>query len=219
MVNLTELSTQSVLAVFAEEVQGLGGQVKDVFDDGTRLLARSVLPAMREVGPHDPIQGGVAVRCTSCDLSVHPYTLRKVCKNGAVMARAHQSWRIEYFEVRMPESVLAEVRQAVTVCAGEEAFGASATAMQSARLDMELTLLEHFGRSSLARRHLREIMGRFVEAGDRSRFGLMNAVTSLARDTSDLQDKWDLEELGGAIAMAPVTSRPGPVPSRVCVGV
>ncbi len=217
MANQTELSTGLVLAVFGEEVQRLGGQMKDVFDDGKRLLARSVLPATREVGPRDTIQGGVAVRCTSCDLSVHPYTLRRVCKNGAVMARAQQSWRIEHIEVRSHlENALAELRQAITACAGKEAFAASATAMQSARLDLELTLLENLGRSSFARRHLGGIMRRFVEEGDRSRFGLMNAVTSLARDTTDPQDKWDLEELGGAIAMTPTSRRPKPTLSHAC---
>ena len=44
-----------------------------------------------------------------------------------------------------------------------------------------------------------EIMGRFFGAGDRSRFGLMNAVTSLARDTADPELRWDLEELGGGV--------------------
>jgi hypothetical protein len=52
-----------------------------------------------------------------------------------------------------------------------------------------------------------EILIRFLQAGDSSLFGLVNAVTSLARDTGDPQRRWRLEELGGALVRAP---RPAP---------
>jgi hypothetical protein len=34
---------------------------------------------------------------------------------------------------------------------------------------------------------------------DQSAFGVLNAVTSLARDTRDPETRWQLEELGGAL--------------------
>jgi hypothetical protein len=46
------------------------------------------------------------------------------------------------------------------------------------------------------------ILGRFTSGADRSRFGLMNAVTSVARDTHDPELRWRLEELGGGIPAA-----------------
>src|SRR5260370_13501237 len=59
---------------------------------------------------------------------------------------------------------------------------------------------------SLARLSLRlaaqvagTILERFSQAGDRSRFGLMNSVTSVARDTADPEVRWRLEEMGGGI--------------------
>jgi hypothetical protein len=42
-------------------------------------------------------------------------------------------------------------------------------------------------------------MERFFQEADRSRFALMNAVTSVARDTRDPEVRWRLEELGGGI--------------------
>src|SRR5438876_2266979 len=48
-------------------------------------------------------------------------------------------------------------------------------------------------------RLLRTILARFFEGDDRSRFGLMNAVTSVARDTPDPDLRWRLEEFGGGI--------------------
>jgi hypothetical protein len=49
-------------------------------------------------------------------------------------------------------------------------------------------------------------MERFFQEGDRSRLALMNAVTSVARDTPDPEVRWRLEELGGGIPVgrAPV---------------
>jgi hypothetical protein len=58
---------------------------------------------------------------------------------------------------------------------------------------------------SLMPPHLRcqvaqSILGKFASEGDRSGFGLMNAVTATARDTADPELRWRLEELGGGVA-------------------
>src|SRR5256885_684810 len=44
---------------------------------------------------------------------------------------------------------------------------------------------------------VQQILGRFARDGDRSGFGLMNAVTSTARDTRNPDLRWRLEEFGG----------------------
>jgi hypothetical protein len=44
-----------------------------------------------------------------------------------------------------------------------------------------------------------EIVRRFRDAGDRTAFGLMNAVTSIARDQDDPEVRWQLEKLGGGV--------------------
>jgi hypothetical protein len=46
---------------------------------------------------------------------------------------------------------------------------------------------------------VRDIMDRFFQDEDRSGYGLINAITSLARDSDDPDTKWRLEELGGGI--------------------
>jgi hypothetical protein len=43
------------------------------------------------------------------------------------------------------------------------------------------------------------IVERFTLGRDRSAFGLLNAVTSVARDTRDPETRWRLEELGGTM--------------------
>jgi hypothetical protein len=46
------------------------------------------------------------------------------------------------------------------------------------------------------------VMDRFFAGPDQSRFGLVNAVTSVARDTRDPELRWQLEEFGGGIPVA-----------------
>jgi hypothetical protein len=59
--------------------------------------------------------------------------------------------------------------------------------------------LAHFQAAGVMGSSLAQILERFELGGDRTRFGMMNAVTSLARDTHDPDARWRLEELGGSI--------------------
>jgi hypothetical protein len=45
------------------------------------------------------------------------------------------------------------------------------------------------------------VLSQYQKAGDRSRFGLAQAITAVARDVQDPELKWDLEKLGGAVAL------------------
>jgi len=65
MLSSSNLTTAQVLAVFAEEVAARGGHVTDTFDDGQRLLTRSVLPRIEEVRAGDQVQGGVALKASA----------------------------------------------------------------------------------------------------------------------------------------------------------
>ena len=59
----------------------------------------------------------------------------------------------------------------------------------------------------IATRYLSEIVERFFKTADSSTFGLINAVTSVARDTRDPAARWRLEELGGGM-LAEITTTP-----------
>lgn len=197
---------------FEEEITSLGGSVADVFDDGQRLFARAVLDSDADVRPGDTIKAGVAVRASGPEIFVHPYTVRQVCTNGAIAAHALQSRRIE-----RPESTgvvvssydvavtLQGLRSAIRECAAKEAFETAAQEMRSAldvQAEMALHLLPLLARASHLAKHLiPQIFARFTEDDDRSVFALMNAVTSVARDTRDPEARWSLESVGGSMAV------------------
>lgn len=209
------ISTREVCEAFADEIGAMGGQISDAYDDGERLFGRSVLRDEREVRRGDAVRGGVAVMMADREIRVHPYVFRKVCGNGAIMAQAVQTRRIELpSEEDAHDDVMGELRETIRACGEADVFAQSVGEIRSSvdrEADFALTVLPMLDRLPEAVRvsMMGLIAGRFFGAAERSRFGLMNAVTSLARDTTEPDLRWRLEEIGGGIpAMKPVPRRP-----------
>jgi hypothetical protein len=198
------LSTQEIHTHFLEEVSDAGGVGSDTFDDGQWLFCRSILPWVADVRPHDEMKGGVALRAVECEIAVHPYLFRTVCENGAILAHAIETRRVENSDFRLREEVTEELREAVRTCCAEEAFTDAAQQVWLTvhrDVDRALALLPFLSRlpSQAGAEILRQIVARFSEDRERSQFALANAVTSVARDTRDPELRWRLEEFGGGL--------------------
>lgn len=200
------LTTREIRDVCDEEISAAGGTLSDTFDDGSRLFLRSTLPPAREVAPRDRMQGGVALLANEQEIRVHPYLYRQVCRNGAIVAQAIQTRQIdlEVFPVPSSAEVIAELREAIRECCSPEAFSRGVDAMRTAKereADIALQLLPMLSQlpAEYRTRLFAEIMQHFTSSGDRSVFGLVNAVTRTARGISDPEIRWRLEELGGGI--------------------
>jgi hypothetical protein len=211
--------TLEIHALFKHEVRSMGCVQPDVYDDGARMFARAVHTQPVEVRPGDAVRGGVALRVIGDLVNVHPFILRQVCTNGAVMAEALQSRHVRRVEVAAPSDVitaaLEEVRAALRACGDPTAFADAVRTMQRAArqlADMMTSMLPML--SEMSRRDAAvfvEMFERFEREHDRSAFGLVNAVTSIARDTPDPERRWRLEELGGTmLARIPPVRKSGP---------
>ena len=197
-----------ILDAFEHEVRELGGTVRDVYAEGDLLFARAILPDEMDVRPGDRVHGGVAVRTHDTEIVVHPYTYRVVCTNGAISASSSGSRVVQRVELAAPtvviNGVLDDLREAIHASGNSPALRQTVSAMRSASdhdadlLFQVMTALPHMPpgvRASV----LRTIVRRFEAEGDRSTFGLVNAVTSVARDTTDPELRWRLEEVGGGM--------------------
>jgi hypothetical protein len=209
------ISTREICGVFADEIGEMGGQITNAYDDGERLFGRSILPGEREVRRGDALRGGVALMMGDREIRVHPYVFRRVCGNGAIMAQSVQTRRIELAsDEDAHDQVVGEVRETIRACGEPDVFADGVAEIRSSvdrEADFALTVLPMLDRLPEAVRvsMMGLIAGRFFGAAERSRYGLMNAITSLARDTSEPDLKWRLEEIGGRIpAMQPVPRRP-----------
>ena len=212
-------ATGTILDAFIEEVESLGGTVPDVYDDGRRLCARAVSPESSDVRPGDVIRGGVAVRVSGSEIAVHPYTFRQVCSNGAIAAQAVETRRLDRvdardgFAPRYEVSVaLVDFRFAVRACASPDAFGRVRDEMRSAAemdADVALQFLPYVSTlpPHVAASVVPLIFQRFAADRDSTVFGLMNAVTAVARDIRDPDTKWRLEELGGSMPARLISRR------------
>ena len=204
-------TTQEILEVFTDEITSLGGRVLAVVDDDQQLFARAVLPAEADVRPADSINAGIAVRAMPAEIVVHPYTVRRVCSNGAIAAQALESRRVERIqsvEVFRPEYevavILRDLRDAIRGCGTTQAFARVTEELRSTvdvGADVMLRLLPSLVQlpQHMLATIMKDIFRRYSAEGDRSVFGLLNAVTSAARDTRDPYIRWRLEEAGGSL--------------------
>ena len=201
-------TTTEIALAFADEISMLGGSVSDSYDDGDRLFMRAQLAAEEEVRPTDTLKAGVALRAVGPMVSVHPYTYRRVCSNGAIAAQVtgtRQIRRVEFVSAtEFIEAALAEIRFTVRQCTAPEVFAASTNEMRLAShvvAEAMLTVLPVLERVPHDyREHVIAMLGRELEtSNDTSYYGVMNAVTAVARETSDPETKWRLEELGGSV--------------------
>src|SRR5262245_48717916 len=203
------LQLPQILSVFSEEISCRSGQVIDVYVAPSFVQARSVLPRFAEARPDDRLQAGVALRAARGDIRVHPYLFRAVCCNGQIRVEAVQSRKLVGLEQLPVAQALDVLRQAVAGCCAEEAFSDAMERVRDGATAIVIEAIQMMARMARSQRHeLVEIERRFQREGDLTRYGLANAVTSVARDTSDRRRRWDLEELGGAIAAGDFGPRP-----------
>jgi hypothetical protein len=219
-------TTGQLTSCFTREIDEAGGQVLDVYDDGHRLFLRAILARTWEVRPKDGVQGGVALRTTEGEVLVHPYVFRQVCRNGAIVAQAIQTRRVD----RVPETpfadpeeavraVLAEVAAAVHECCAPDIFAEFTNNLRTAcemEADLVIQVAPYLVRfpKQVAAQLFTDIEKRFTKEGDHSLYGLTNAVTAAARDTRDPEMRWRLEEMGGSI---PALLKPRTRPRRAAV--
>lgn len=197
-----------VLHVFTETVEGAGGDVTSVDCDRNRLYLRATLPDLAEVQPGDPVRRGVALYGFREGVHVSPYVFRVVCSNGSIMSETARGYRIDRVDRYSPAAETMEwtlkLRDAIQACLEPEVFTEAVEKMRVAGG----SLLQRLGvavRQALAY-HL-EVMGpaieeaqrRFDEGDDDSLYGMVNAITSTARDEEDPELRWRLEELGGGV--------------------
>jgi hypothetical protein len=191
------ITLESVQQSFAEFARANDASIDLAYSDEKLMISRCVLPMQFEVRTGDTVKGGVAVRGTALEVEVRPYLLRQICTNGAVMMRSSggstvateactDAWLNEAFAAAGSKEALATAANEVRTLAGTS-------------LDMTfmlVTFMQHMGGRYGER--LKEMLHRATKEG-LSGFSLMNAITSVARDTPDPDTRWRLEALGGGL--------------------
>lgn len=207
------LTMAQVLAAFTKAVEAHGGRVQECFCDEARLFTRSLFPHADDVRPRDKLQGGVALRADADGLWLHPYVFRLVCRNGAILAKALETRSMVHVLWQDPAVAEQSIREGVAACCEPEVFAGAVEAMRRAArtpVDLAITLMPLAQAGATSRLLLTRILADFHGGADPSQFGLANAITAVARRTRDPGIRWNLEELGGAMATMVQPEAPSP---------
>ena len=198
------ITTEAIKDVFNDELYSRSGTEQDAYWDGDRLFIRGLLPQVEEVARDDELQNGIALRATETKVFVHPFILRKICDNGQVVSMTIASQEVDR-QFTEASWVEVKLRDAIDYCSQPKLFASNVFSISRAMtrsLDRDINLLSFF------RQHLKGVSDQLVERiisrlfqEDATEYGLMNAVTSVARDTPDHEERWKLEEFGAKIGM------------------
>ena len=204
-------SCDQINNLFQEVALSRGGILQNQYITENILIARahSLEGLADEVTPGDRMDGGIAIRVSGPQISVHSFTMREVCDNGAIAATTHLNKRMlrvndEEFNAGSKLMCLSELREMLIVCSSREAFSQNIRQMRkmsNTQIDTAINIssllqdvLKDFGDELIE-----SVLKEFFSQEDMSLYGVMNAITAVARETKDPQEKWDLEELGGGI--------------------
>ena len=167
------------------------------------------MPQAKDVQADDRLRGGVALRaCDDGQICVYPYVFREVCSNGAIMA--HSTDAVEFVDQtwQSPAEAKFALHAAIRTCCADHVFAAAVEEIRPSLSDHEdpllalIPLISHLSTLAESPNGVAEIIELFMGQADMSRFGMMNAVTAVARDLEDPDLRWKLEVVGGAIPSA-----------------
>ena len=203
-------SVPGIATIFEEECTALGASSVDSIQDETQLFARAVCGPCELVCVGDEVRAGVALRVDGPNVFVHPYTLRQVCVNGFIAPLVVSTSRLE--RIATEETVAAatftggfttDLRHAIRTCAGQDLVAKAARDMadlsgleEAATISMLMHLMHARG---VPHETLLLVLKHHATSGDQSAFGLVNAVTAVARETRHAPLRWDLECIGGEL--------------------
>jgi len=205
--------------IVEEEVQTAGGSIQDCQEAREELYIRALLPHQAEVRPGDQVVDGLALRTTGEEIEVRHYLLRRVCINGAISAKGIWERSIPRIDEMASPGLIAKasarLRAAIRAGLGGQQFDTAIASMRASQLKpADMAVFRRWAETCLPRQRLTELQAsisrRFAQAGDRTLFGLINAVTSVARDEGAPEVRWRLEELAGVVLSSVNRRKPTP---------
>lgn len=173
----------------------------------------------------DVVQAGVQIRNSEVGngkLEVSPFIWRLVCLNGLVRAdmslgkyhvgreqeeQAYAMYRDDTLKAD-DKAFWLKVRDAVGAALSDVTFGQIVAQMQEAatgeRIADPVSVTERLAKTnSLTEDEGADILRFLVEGGDLSQWGVVNAVTSAAKQTDSFERQAELEALGGELLATP----------------
>jgi len=173
-----------------------------------------------EIREQDIIYGGLIIRNSEVGASafkVEPFLLRKICDNGLIgelaLKRIHLGkqtaeigeidWSDETKELE-DKALWAKAKDIITATFDRDVFESWIDKLRESTeivIEQPVKAVNNVVKlAGLTEEHKSELLMHFSE---HTKYGLVNAVTSLARDTESVDARIRLEEFGGRLLSAP----------------
>lgn len=214
-----DLMTHAVLPIFQRH-EGLVFQTAALTDE--RLYVRALLPGLeREVTVGDVVQAGVEIRNSEVGkgaLSVGPFVMRLVCRNGMVVQdRALSRYHVgraqdeDAYAIYRDDTLAADdaafflkVRDAVEAAFSEVTFDLIVADMRAAAtgtpIQNPVAATERLTqRFDLGENEAESLLRHLAVGGDMSRWGAANALTATAKQADTFERQHELEAAGGVL--------------------
>ena len=213
-----------VLNVLLPSINEAGCQVVSAEVTESRLYLKAVTPRITgEIAVGDRVQAGILIQNSEVGkgrVEVSPLLWRLACRNGLIvqdmsLRRHHLGRRIQDEDVEANgiysrETVAADIkafllkaRDSVKAVLQQEIFdGIVATARAAAGEKIEDTVeyvedvTDRYGLSDV---ESKGVMERFIQGGDPTLWGLVNAITFQAHEIGDYDRMVELEKVGGLL--------------------
>lgn len=202
-----------------EELRKLSGiQIESCDLTEERMYLRVSHPGVRaEVKPGDEIHAGMILSNSETGLGslyVKPRLLRLVCKNGMVtdlgVEQIHLGRKLSEEFLYSDEThrfenelIFRKVKDMISSIFSPDTFQKIVSLLQESTqvpiAEPEKAIKNIVARYSLTETHKEEILRGFIEGGDLSKYGLIQAVTHAAQTEEDPHESTRMEIIGGEL--------------------
>lgn len=199
----TTIDTKTITILFTQAINEHGGHVIQTAIHEQHLLIEATLTISDSLLKGDYVQGGAALYYSPNLIAVHPYLFRLICESGLLIDGTAEECIIwQQGDKALNEKELTRyINTAIKYCTEKDTFSPTITSLK-ASLSKEIILLKEIlslPRLTEDNSLLDELLKHAIIEDDDTAFGLINTITSTARDINLPQTCYQLQKLAGEI--------------------
>jgi len=212
MTMATMIDTKTITDLFIKEVGAYGGHIIQTSINKQHVLIEATLTISDSLLKGDYVQGGVALYYSPEFIAIHPYLFRLICESGLLITDTPENciiWR-QGDKALTQENLIKQLNTAIKDCTKKDTFSQTIASLKTS-LSKEVILLKEIlslPRFTEDNSLLDELLKHAIIEDDDTAFGLINTITSTARDITFPQTCYQLQKLAGEITQRVYNNQP-----------
>lgn len=207
-----KIDKKKITELFTQKVSQYGGHVIQTSTNAEHVLIEATLTVSDTLLKGDYVQGGVALYYSPTLIAIHPYLFRLICESGLLIANTPEDCIIWQQGDAEPteETLNTRLNTAIQCCTKKDTFSQTITSLKTS-LSQEVILLKEIlslPRFTEDNSLLDELLKHAIIEDEDTAFGLINTITSTARDINIPQTCYQLQKLAGEITQKVYQKQP-----------